>query len=739
MPMYLKRDTIRLLEASVESISLAVAALGLPRRYESREPASENSIAIGLAGVSAELAMSAIIVQAKGEQALRFPSNFYKTGSHIVDDFRLLITSQIPKMVFLTQNVRNPADHISKILELSSKFKLLTKSRAGGLHAGKGPSRDVCIACVNNVIDFINLLGQSSRIKPYTESVPRTIDMPKSYDLIIDDLVRKLNQSSSNEDKAIAISSIYLVIPELPEEEPEWIQAFERLMVIPKETDISFLLDTLQASRYASLIKVAKSSDAIPVVVQKGNYAALPIEPQYLKKSFSDIRDRWYADRGTANGRLDQKQFDPPPIESVYEIFTFQFHVLRITDSEEAQLTAADTWPLIAASLAYAGTRGPCWYFVRKTSDWGQLEAYMNRASMVGRKLKKGFEEFKSSFEALKAGKPITKTEKYVSELLEQYPVSFKDGAKFKNKIGDHKELRKISDEICREHELSVLENSEFYSKGKKKEYWVHKAGKKTHRDYLREDVEYCLSFATSPREFENQLYALGYTLDPVRFSVKAKHWERAVRLSGIGFSKDRVNAQLRQNAENRYRLFTLEYRPPYKPKKYPLEDELRKLGFSIEHSYDTAAVLVDTLFYIIITVVQIVAELADVMLLSPDLRAAEKDLKELVADYHFLQEHGIHTTADLQANIEQSKAELSTLEHERSGISNRIRRPKSPNEQAENKERRKAVSKQMKPVRERLRRAERILEKSPHLYELLKQEHELEKKARARYKERGR
>ena len=242
--------------------------------------------------------------------------------------------------------------------------------------------------------------------------------------------------------------------------------------------------------------------------------------------------------------------------------------------------------------------------------------------------------------------------------------------------------------------------------------------------------MEYCLSFATSPREFENQLYALGYTLDPVRFSVKAKHWERAVRLSSMGFSKERVNEQLRQNAENRYRLFTLEYRPPY---------ELRKLGFSIEHSYDAATVLVDAVFYLVITVIQIVAELADVMLLSPDLRAAEKDLKELVADYHFLQEHGIHTTADLQANIERSKSELSALERERSDINNRIRRPKSPEEQAQNKERRKALSRQMKPVRERLRRAERILEKSPHLYELLKQEHELEKKAHARYKERGR
>ena len=74
-------------------------------------------------------------------------------------------------------------------------------------------------------------------------------------------------------------------------------------------------------------------------------------------------------------------------------------------------------------------------------------------------------------------------------------PVSFKDGSKFQNKIGDHKELRKISDAICREHGLSVLENSDFY-KHEKKAYWLHRQGKKTHRDVLREDVEYCLTYA---------------------------------------------------------------------------------------------------------------------------------------------------------------------------------------------------------------------------------------------------
>ena len=93
----MKRNTIRLLEASVEAIRLAAMSIGLPRRHELREPASETAAAIGLTGVSVELAMSAIIVQANGEQALKLPSGYYKTGTNIVEDFRALIASQVPK------------------------------------------------------------------------------------------------------------------------------------------------------------------------------------------------------------------------------------------------------------------------------------------------------------------------------------------------------------------------------------------------------------------------------------------------------------------------------------------------------------------------------------------------------------------------------------------------------------------------------------------------------------------
>lgn len=488
MPMYLKRDAIRFIEASVSAISMAVAALGMPRRYDFREEAAENAVAIGIAGVAAELSMSAVIVQAQGEDALKFPTGFYKTGSHIVDDFKKLVGSQIPKMMFLTQGIEEPSTHIAKLLEMASKLKLLTKLRAGGLHAGRGPSMDVSIACVNDVIAFISLLGTSSRIKSYIDTLPKPITITKSYDLIVDELIQKVAQSNTTLEKVSLLASVYLVIPELPDDEPEWFPAFERALVAPQENDISFLLDTLEKSRYGSLIKVSKGKESIPVTIQKGNIHALPIEPQYLKKSFRDIKDRLYADIGTANGRLDQKQFDAPPIESVYEMFAFPYHVIGITQQEDEQLSATETWPLVASSLSYSGTLGPYWYFVRKTADLGQLESYINRAAKyAGKTLKNGIKEFKPYIEKMRKEIPLSKNDKQISVLLSEYEKSGEKKKKLidlsEKYIGKEKELcQEAQDDLQKlmEEELHVgdlliklVENVYSFQTEESQKYWA--------------------------------------------------------------------------------------------------------------------------------------------------------------------------------------------------------------------------------------------------------------------------
>lgn len=78
-------------------------------------------------------------------------------------------------------------------------------------------------------------------------------------------------------------------------------------------------------------------------------------------------------------------------------MFAFPYHVLGITSSADEQLLATETWSLIATSLSYSGTLGSYWYFVRKTSDLGQLESYITKASKyAGKSLKMELESLSS-------------------------------------------------------------------------------------------------------------------------------------------------------------------------------------------------------------------------------------------------------------------------------------------------------------------------------------------------------
>lgn len=91
---------------------------------------------------------------------------------------------------------------------------------------------------------------------------------------------------------------------------------------------------------------------------------------------------------------------------------------------------------------------------------------------------------------------------------------------------------------------------------------------------------------------------------------------------------------------------------------------------------------------------------------------------------------HGIHTVAELSEYISDTRQQISSLEAERSKADNARRRAHTPEERQTAKERRKTITKEISPLREQLKRAEKIMEESPHLYELLQQEHNLEKVA---------
>ena len=318
-------------------------------------------------------------------------------------------------------------------------------------------------------------------------------------------------------------------------------------------------------------------------------------------------------------------------------------------------------------------------------------------------------------------------------------PVSFKDGAKFRNKIGDHKELRKISDTICREHRLSVLENSDFYSKGKKTEYWVHKAGKQTHRDMLRRDVEEALSQCGSFREIEYYLKCLGYRFQRdfhyAHPSVIIYGWQRPVRIDSLGpqYSREAIRERCLENQrkpEPYGYAYPQRKRAPLLAIEYQLRQAQRK---------DTVTLL----FEIFIELLKICTgsniEKVNQRPLSPAMRAEVRKLDQYLEEYKLLCDRHIASPKELLSFQEGLTARISALEEQRYALRLKLRRVKSPEEGAALKERCKEITKEITPLRRERKTVLRIAEHILKIQELLDVERktEMERNHLTRKKER--
>lgn len=316
--------------------------------------------------------------------------------------------------------------------------------------------------------------------------------------------------------------------------------------------------------------------------------------------------------------------------------------------------------------------------------------------------------------------------------------VSFVDGKKFRNGIGDRLELRKISDAICAARNKSVIQSHKFYSN--KKEYWIRNSGKLTHRDMLRRDVDEALSKCCTFKDMEYYLKCLGYRFErDFRYehpSVIADGWKRAVRITSLGenYSREAMRQKLvaNQRLPELYVLITPKWkRAPLINFEYQLRQAQRK---------DT----VQLLFEVIIELIKICTgnnvQETDNRPLSPMMRAEVQKLDKYIEEYKFLCDNHIESPKELLSFQENLSARISELEQERYALRLKLRRVKTPEEDAALKAQAKELTKQITPLRKELKVALRIEEHIPRIKELLDAERNIELKHNGlvKKKERG-
>lgn len=117
--------------------------------------------------------------------------------------------------------------------------------------------------------------------------------------------------------------------------------------------------------------------------------------------------------------------------------------------------------------------------------------------------------------------------------------VSFEDGRKYRSTPQTLYELRGISDEICREHGLSVIENPRVKAGKHYAEWKAEKEKRPTMRGMIREDIDVILAQARTIDEFWDMLRGRGYEirLNERRKYVTIRHpnGERFIRLKSLG------------------------------------------------------------------------------------------------------------------------------------------------------------------------------------------------------------
>ncbi len=378
MPKLLRANTIRFLEGSCHCLDLALSALAYKTWAKTRAEHVECVPVVGLLGTAAELGMSACLVQVGGEGALRVDASRYKTGRQILTEFRRLVRERVPASAFLVQGVDDAPAHRQALEDATAGFTPLVAARAAALHGAFGLGRDVCLELAAAVAAFLKVLRQSSKMRPYLDVVPEPPPYRPERAVLLDELVRRVDGGQAGRDDVLAV---YLLLPEVTEEAPEWLGAFERVSVTPNNNDIDLLVRHLGRALPVALQRVRGGANAQPVVVAPNAPGAIPIAPHRLRAALVDIRDQWYAASALANGRLEQGSLSLPGRDLVLDVF----RVVVAGGLDDAQdRTAHRMWPLALAAVKDPGTAAPYWFLLRNCDDLGQLEALVGRSARLG-------------------------------------------------------------------------------------------------------------------------------------------------------------------------------------------------------------------------------------------------------------------------------------------------------------------------------------------------------------------
>ena len=280
--------------------------------------------------------------------------------------------------------------------------------------------------------------------------------------------------------------------------------------------------------------------------------------------------------------------------------------------------------------------------------------------------------------------------------------VSDVDGLKFYNSPEDYRHMREVSDRLCREARISVIDHPD----GKKKNYgeWVaEKNGKPTVRDTIRADIDRAILASTTERDFISVMEEMGYKIEtktetgaPRQHPIVILHGKKHFRLDKLGefYELESIKQRIQNNI--RKRVPFPEVKEDKKAPYYHYKEKAQK-----------ATGLYALYLYYCYELHIIVHKPASIKKVSVFLREDVTKLDQYIAQADFLARTGITTTERLLSYKVDKEALIKTLDNERKGLKNKQRQCSRRNDEkgaAEIKAQVDVITSEMSAIRKEIK-----------------------------------
>lgn len=317
--------------------------------------------------------------------------------------------------------------------------------------------------------------------------------------------------------------------------------------------------------------------------------------------------------------------------------------------------------------------------------------------------------------------------------------VGLWDGKKFDCSKRAYYELRRLSDELCQEHQLSVIENPK--GKTPRSLYFAEKNGEPTRYNLMREALDTALKVSVDGNDLRKALREQGYELDitPTHkyATIKRTGSKKAVRLYRLGERYDlpALRARIEENRQWYARDFTYHrYRPLSVKRRQPKVYRLRGTFPSRARIGGLRGLYLHYCYCL-----GILPKGSQRKPLSPEMREACRRLDSIDRQTRLVCRERLDTTADVESYLGHAQTRLEALQASRRACYYRLRRCHDPKEVADIRSERDKLTASIALCRWDIKTAQDVLTRSEKVKADLTAERTMQKERLSPQKQRTR